>query len=81
MRAPAQRVTFEDLRAVERSLSALADRQREYEKSISGPFNSLVERSIADARHHLFEAMREAALDERLDAEKARMSVADKETR
>lgn len=68
MKTTAKRATFDDLRAIERQLSAMQDSHREWEKSQRGPSSTVLESAMADARNGLWTAMREAALDERLES-------------
>lgn len=64
------RVSFRELRDAERALAALADREWEAEKKDSGPVIGAVRHAISEARSQLWEAMKERALDEALDASK-----------
>lgn len=64
----AKPVTFDELRAVERMLRDLSD--REWEAAAQGCYGSsgVVCGKLNEAQAALWEAMRERALDERLDA-------------
>lgn len=70
MKAGHTRVPFSELQAVQRNLRALSDREQKCMRANVDPTSGEVQRAIDGAHSLIWRAMRERALDERLDAER-----------